>query len=271
MDEDARRHALFPELSLFESSVRDDPSVFGVLYTGSLGRGDFDRCSDLDVEVWVSDETPLGREGLRQCLHRFGEIHFLQAHDEHSAVGFVGPEWRRVDLSLMRRAALAPMPSIADARVLKDTDGVLERLVAAFPEEVVAGTWEQASEAFQTAVDSQIYLALHNARGAVWSAMGEITHRAGELYTFLARLRGRNSYGYRYVELLLSPDEQALLAETLVTAPRQDEVRRAARALWHWTRYVWAEAERVLGASLGIELDESGLLAAVDRIYDRSD
>jgi hypothetical protein len=51
-------------------------------------------------------------------------------------------------------------------------------------------------------------------------------------------------------------------------APDAAEVRRAARALWAWTRHVWAEAERGLGRPLGVTVDEAGLLAAVDALYE---
>jgi hypothetical protein len=97
--------------------------------------------------------------------------------------------------------------------------------------------------------------------------MGEVSYRCGELYTFLARLRGRKSYGFRYVEQLLTLEEQALMTAAWPAAPRQEEVRRAARALWTWTRHVEAEAERALGQPLEICIDEAALLAAVDRIY----
>jgi hypothetical protein len=84
---------------------------------------------------------------------------------------------------------------------------------------------------------------------------------------FFARLRGRNSYGFRYVEQLLSPEEQALMRAAWPIAPDQEEVRRAARALWDWARHVGMAAERELSASLDLEIDETGLLATVDRIY----
>ena len=76
------------------------------------------------------------------------------------------------------------------------------------------------------------------------------------------------SYGYRYVEELLRPEEQALLAASWTREPSGAENRRAARALWAWTKYVWREAERVIGQGLGIELDEEGMLAAIDRMYE---
>jgi hypothetical protein len=116
-------------------------------------------------------------------------------------------------------------------------------------------------------VDSQIYLALQTARGGVWPGMAEVANQATALYAFLARLRGVNSCGQRYVEQLLLPHERALLEATAVGRPEREEVRRAARGLWEWTRYAWREAKRALGGALPITLDEDGLLSAVDRIY----
>jgi hypothetical protein len=57
------------------------------------------------------------------------------------------------------------------------------------------------------------------------------------------------------------------LEATLVARPEREEVRRAARELWAWTRYVWRETERVLGDALPIPLNEDSLLSAVERIY----
>src|SRR5215211_6904715 len=47
--------SLRPLLDRFEAAVLADPSVLGVLYTGSLGRGTADRFSDLDLDVWLGD------------------------------------------------------------------------------------------------------------------------------------------------------------------------------------------------------------------------
>jgi hypothetical protein len=261
------RYALFPELRAFEAVVGSDPEVLGVLYTGSLGRGDFDRFSDLDIGVWVPEEASRGPERRRRLLEALGEVRFAYSRGDTFTTAFVGPEWRRTDLDLLHQADLKPGSEFAGARVVKDTDGVLGRLVAEVPAAGAICTLEQARQRLEGAIDSQIYLALHNARGAVWSAMGEVTHCGTVLYALLAALRGRRSYGLRYVELLLSPEEERLLTAAWPTTPRRDEVRRAARALWTWTLHVRAEAERALGASLEIAVDEPGLLAAVDRIY----
>lgn len=258
----------FPSLRTFEAALAAHAEVPGALYTGSLGRGTFDRFSDLDIEVWVLDLWwEEGLERLRAVMGWLGEVQFLYRRGEAFATGFVGPEWRRVDLSLVRQADLKPGPHYAGARVVKDTEGVLARLVAESPPSAVTAAPAEARALIEEAIDSQIFLALHNARGAVWSALGEVNYRCTVLYGFLGQMRGRLTYGFRYVETLLTPEEQALLTAAWPAAPTRAEVRRAARALWTWTRYVWAEAERVLGAPLGIAVDEAALLVAVEGIY----
>src|SRR5438034_11586800 len=179
-------HATFPELVAFEASAQNDPTVLGVVYAGSQGRGDFDRFSDLDIRVWLADGTPQGPDRLRELLGWLGEVHYVSIHGEDGVTGGVGAHWRRTDLDLIRVADLKPEPYWRDARVIKDTDGVLARVVNDSPPPEIRATREQAREMIQGMVDSQIYLALHNARGALWSAMGEVSGQCSELYTLLA-------------------------------------------------------------------------------------
>jgi hypothetical protein len=270
MSTPASPRLLFPCLLAFEAAVRARPEVRGVLYTGSLGRGTCDRFSDLDLHLWLAEAAfDPGLPRLREVMEWLGPVPFLYLRGAGFATGFVSPDWQRVDLYLKPWSDRKPEAEYAGARVIKDTDGELARLVAESAPEPVTGTPEQARELIAGVIDSQVYLALHNARGAVWSAMGEVSYACTLLYGFLAKLRGRHSYGFRYVETLLSPAEQALMSAAWPAAPTRDEVRRAARALWSWTRHVWAESERALGAPLEIPLDEAALLAAVDRIYTR--
>ncbi len=112
-----------------------------------------------------------------------------------------------------------------------------------------------------------MYSARNNARGALWEARGNIAYHGSLVYQLLGRLRGRRTYGFRYVETLLTPDEHALLAAARPGDLSREENRRAAQALWAWTKYVWREAERVIGAPLEVEVDEEGMLAAIDRMY----
>jgi hypothetical protein len=251
----------------FERAIQNDSDVLGVLYTGSLGRGSADAFSDLDIAAWVTDSV-LARASakLDVLLGYCGTVHFAYRAAPHRT-GFVGPDWRRVDLGLLGSEDLQPREDYAGGMVAKDTADTLAHLVAQSPLPNIRATQEQVAAAIAEAIDSQIYLALHNARGATWSAMGEISYRCTELYTLLARLRGRQSFGFRYVEALLSAEERSLLAAAWPKVAEAAEVRRAALALWRWTRYVWAEAELVTGYPAGIVIDEAELLTAVQRIY----
>lgn len=257
------------DLSAFEAAVQRDADVLGVLYTGSLGRGTADRYSDLDIECWVTDRAYKDSVAfIARLMGLLGTVHFI--HDKWEGVsmsGFVGPEWQRAEIALRRENEVVQEAKYATARIVKDVDGRLARMLTQLPTETTTATWRQAKAAIEEAIDDQIFVSLHNARGAVWSAMGTASGHCSGLYTLLALLRGRESFGFRYVEQLLSPEEQELLTASWPRAPDRDEVRRAARALWEWTRHVWREAERALGRSLAIELDEAELLPAVERIY----
>lgn len=116
------------------------------------------------------------------------------------------------------------------------------------------------------AVGDLLYQARNNARGALWESRGNITNQCASIYQLLGRLRGRRTYGWRSVETLLTPDERALLVAAWPCELSQAENRRAARALWAWTTYVWREAERVIGQPLDLKIDEAGLLDAIERM-----
>ncbi len=256
-------------LERFEAAILSDPSVLGVLYTGSLGRGTADRFSDLDLEVWLADEAFTDLPARTRDLHAvLGSIELFEVRAPGFTQSNVGPDWLRVDLHVRRRDDTKPRHQFAGARIVKDFDGTLARLVEASVPEDVTPTWEEARATILGAIADQIYIAANNARGATWEAMANVPRHIAELYEVIARLRGRRSYGLRYAELLLSPTELRVMRASWPATPTRAEVRRAARALWTWTDYVWVETERVLGRSLELTIDKAGLLAAVDAMYD---
>lgn len=255
-------------LFAFEAAIQRDDEILGVLYTGSLGRGMADRYSDLDIEAWVTDDA-LQRvdKKLEEILGLLGTVQFVYRRGPAFVTGFVGPDWQRVDLQLHDPSDARPHAEYARERVVKDVTGLLTQLVDSAPSTLTSVTWEEAKGAIEESIDSLMYLTLHNARGACWSAAGELTYRLAILYSLLARLRGQESYGFRYVEEILSTQERELLHRAWPVNVDQDAVRRAALGLWAWTRHVWREVERVLDRRLEIELDEVGMLAAIDRYY----
>ena len=186
--------SLQPLLARFEAAVLADPSVLGVLYTGSLGRGTADRFSDLDLEVWLADEAVADLPATtRRLLAVLGTIKLIEARDPWFTQANVGPDWRRVDLHLHRRDDTEPRHDFAGARIVKDVEGALARLVTASVPEDVAPSWDEAEATIRGAIGEQLYIAANNARGATWEAMGAVAHRIPPLYELLARIRGQRS------------------------------------------------------------------------------
>lgn len=252
----------------FERAIQADPEVLGAFYFGSLGRGAATRHSDLDIFVVVPDRiADPYQEKLIPLLQLFGEIHWLEIP---KGTGFVGPNWNQVDIEMARLSDLDHERShrLAGGVVIKDADdGFMAAFAASCLPEQIAETPASAGKVIREAISDMLYGARNNARGALWEARGNIVYQASNVYQLLGRLRGRRTYGNRYAEQLLTPTEQPLYWASWPREPTQAENRRAARAHWAWTKYVWREAERVIGQPLGIELDEEGMLAAIDRMY----
>jgi hypothetical protein len=204
------------------------------------------------------------QQKLVPLLQLFGDIHWLSIPD---GCGFVGPNWNQVDIEFGRRSELEPSHRYAGARVIKDSEGFLAAYAASCTPEVIVETPASARATIYGVIGDLLYQTRNNARGSLWESRGNIAHHCSLLYQLLGRLRGRRTYGFRYVETLLTPDEHALLAAAWPCELSQAENRRATRAFWIWTKYVWREAERVLGQPLDITLDEDGMLAAIERMY----
>jgi hypothetical protein len=257
----------FP-LATFEAAVQTDAEILGVLYTGSLGAGGTDRYSDLDIDVWVTAEAVARSDGkLAEILALLGPVQFVYSRGPAFVTAFAGPDWQRVDLHLHDPTETGTFAEYACGRIIKDTQGLLARMVVTAPVEPVKPAWEAARAEIEEAIDSVFYATLHNARGEHWSAATEITGHLERLYTLLAGFRGRASYGLRYVSEVATQKEQALLARAWPARAEREEVRRAVGELWKWTRHVWQEAERSLDRSLEIDVNERDLLRAVDDFY----
>ena len=229
-------------LDTFEHAIQADPDVLGVFYHGSLGRGAATtKGSDLDIYIWFSASVPapVVDDKLCQLLGLVGELHWIRMQEGRA---WVGPAWIQVDFYVAHGDQLdEPTDGFARGTVIKDTDGRLAQLVAASTDEVPRETVESAAPIISEAIGDLLFQARHNARGSVWSATCTISDLCTTTYEFLGLLRGERTYGFRYVEELLTPDEQALLAAAWPRTATRDENRRAARALWTWATFVGRE------------------------------
>ncbi len=255
----------FP-LATFEQRIMADPDVLGMLYTGSLGRGEADRCSDIDLKIWLRDEVLETPKLLEHYMSWLGELRFVMSFRLWGN-GYAGPDWQSIDVGIMGKADFEVSPYYHRATVIKDTDGWLGSIVAASPPPIPELTCESAQKVIEEAIHILGHLTMHNIRGSALYAMGQLHDQIINLYGLLARLRGREPYDVRFVEQFLQPNEVALLYASWPAAPERDAIRHAARGLWEWTRYVWAEAEQKLGIELDIPLDAEAMLVALERPY----
>ena len=259
----------FP-LADFTQRIMSDPDVLGMLYTGSRGRGQADRCSDLDIMLWLRDEALAKGGRIEHYLGWLGEIQFVRwSHDElgASSNSYVGSNWQRVELDIVGSRHPTPHPFFDRVTVVKDTDDRLASLVAASGPPRAASSCEAARNVIEEAIYELGSITMQNIRGSHHRAMSALCEYANSLYTLLAQLRGREGYDVRFVERFLHSNELALLEAAWPTTPERAAIRRAVRGLWTWIRYVWTQAEQTLGEELGISLDTATFLDRIERPY----
>ena len=176
-------------------------------------------------------------------------------------------DWQRVELDIQGPPDGTPHPYFHRATVIKDTDARFASLVAASGPPTATPTRDAARKVLEEAIYPIGSVTTQNIRGSHHHAMSHLCELANNVYTLLCHLRGREAYAERVVERFLSPDELALLYAAWPAAPEREAIRRAARGLWDWTRYVWTQAEQTLGEELGITLDAAAFLEAIERPY----
>jgi hypothetical protein len=259
----------FP-LAAFEQHIRADPDVLGMILTGSLGRGGGDHCSDIDFNLWVRDEALLKPGLLAHYLGLLGEVQLMcssKHEDYHDGHAFVGQDWQWVELSISRLPFPTPNPYWHGTRVVKDTDGELASVVAASGPPIATLHPDAARTEIVEVIYYTVYVNVHNARGSHFHAMAELCELTRRVYRLLANARGREDYDVRNAEQFLRADELALLYATWPVAPEREAIRRAARGLWEWTRYVWTACEQTLGEELDISSNTTAILEVIERPY----
>jgi hypothetical protein len=271
-DRDEPRMGVDFPLADFELRIMADPDVLGMMYNGSLGRGEADCYSDLDISLWVRDEV-LAKPGRVEHYLGWidGEIQFVNWSQHDSGLSsncYVGPDWQRVELDISSKVSDTPHPYFYRATVVKDTDGRLASLVTASGPPTAEPSRDAARKVIEEAIYHMGFVTMQNIRGSHHHAMSNLCELANNVYTLLVQLRGRKGYAERFVERFLRSDELALLYAAWPVGPDREAIRRAARGLWEWTRYVWSQAEQTLGEELGISFDEVAFLEAIERPYD---
>jgi hypothetical protein len=271
IDRDEPRMGVHFPLADFEQRIMADSDVLGMMYNGSLGRGEADRYSDLDISLWLRDEALAKGGRIEYYLNWLGEIQFVSVSPHASGCAcnaYVGSDWQRVELDIQGAHEDTPHPYFHRATVVKDTNGRLASLVAASGPPTAKLTCEAARKVIEDAIYHIGFVTMQNVRGSHHHAMSNLCELVNNVYTLLAQVRGHEGWAERFVERFLREDERVLLYAAWPSGPDREAIYRAARGLWEWTRYVWTQAEQTLGQELGISLDAAAFLEAIERPYD---
>src|SRR5262245_63485357 len=85
IDRHEPRMGVYFPLADFEQRIMADPDVLGMMYNGSLGRGEADRYSDLDISLWLRDEALAKPHRTEHYVGWLGEIQFVSRSEEHTS------------------------------------------------------------------------------------------------------------------------------------------------------------------------------------------
>jgi hypothetical protein len=223
----ARELAPQRELLLSLLDAVEGDTRFRALEVGcSLGRGNADEFSDVDVGLWIGDEWwDAALDDLEPLLRQLAST--------VDAAGFDAPwgRWffaqyadgRQLDLAARRASTAQWRPP--DSRVLFDRDGILEARAARKPVDRRA---EWAFLAWFELGNVPKYVA----RGSVWEALGALEQARAEFLRLYAATIGAANPEFGVTSIFDAPggDVPPRLAETYAS-PVLDEIREAARVL----------------------------------------
>lgn len=217
-----QRELLLSLLDAVEADMR-----FRALEVGcSLGRGNGDEFSDVDVGLWIADESWDAALGDVEALLR-------RLAGTVDAVAFDAPwgRWlfaqyadgRQLDVAARRASTAQWRPP--DSVVLLDRDGILE---ARAVRKAVDRRAEWAYLAWFELGNVPKYIA----RGSVWEALGALEQARSEFLRLYAATIGAANPEFGVTSIFDTPggDVPPRLAQTY-PGPAVDEIREAARAL----------------------------------------
>lgn len=215
-----QRELLLSLLDAVEADTR-----FRALEVGcSLGRGNADELSDVDVGLWI-DDWDAALTDLEPLLR--------QLANTVDAVGFDAPwgRWffaqyadgRQLDVAAQRASTAQRRPP--DSIVLFDRDGILEARAA---RKHVDRRAEWAFLAWFELGNVPKYIA----RGSVWEALGALEQARSEFLRLYAANLGAANPEFGITSIFDTPagDVPPRLAETY-PRPNLDEIREATRVL----------------------------------------
>lgn len=113
-----------------EEDLAGDPSILALFYGGSVGRGNSDRYSDIDLRIIVADDMyEIYRDKMMQRAHRWGNILFVEDMPIAHYCTIHYDNFVKVDLFQYRLKDVLPSFWLRHIEIFYDATGMLEDVV----------------------------------------------------------------------------------------------------------------------------------------------
>lgn len=204
-----------------EKDLAEDPSILALFYGGSVGKGNSDRYSDIDLRIIVADDMfDMYREKMKQRANRWGNVLFYEEMPLAYYCTFHYDSFVKVDLFQYRLKDVLPSFWLRHIEIFYDATGMLEDVVQKSKELVFDPTTE----------DVQFW------RTKFFASVHELYRRVmrGELYYALSCLdtmRFLMTVGW-YMEMGIQPNALGDWAKIEGSRSLLTEAQQAELAAW---------------------------------------
>ncbi len=260
------------KLEEFEEYLKKIPEILAVYYTGSTARKDWDKYSDIDVDIVVKDKDYKKIvKMLPSLLGWWGKIKLCNHYtgcDETYA--FIGKDYLKVEIDPIKLSDVKPNWRIKHIRIAYDKEGALTKVFKKSQKEARSElNHKEFIHFFLDTRSNLFYIARHYMRGQRLSATSEIGSISGDLFISLGKIKGYTDYeNLRKAEQHLTKKEWEFLKTTSCKSLKKSEVRRALKANWEFLKYVENMYEKKSGNKLNLKCDDKEILKKVNEIFE---
>jgi hypothetical protein len=255
------------ELNLtdFESFIQKNRDIIAAMYTGSFGRGESDKYSDLDVELVVNDKFLSNvRKNINSLLGKLGEIKLIYFQDDMNIKSMIW-DYKKVDFKLHKKEDLVPWGKYSKIKIIKDNSNLLLNFNKKAKEYPLDANLEYIESEFNELVFSQIVNANRYARGWRWDVMKWINDRTERLFICLMKINGKLQFDFANAENLLPKKEMDMLQKAYCFKPEEKEIKKAIKFQWIFGKYIFEEFEKKTKKILPA-FDEKPFLKKIDSL-----
>ena len=257
------------KLKGFTEKLKKVPQIIAVFYTGSTARRSWDKYSDIDIEIIVSDKDYESIvKQLPKFLSMWGKIKLYNNYKASDQVyAFIGKDYAKVEINPIKESNFKPKWVLKDIRVGFDKEDIMTPVLKKSQKE--KRPMLDHNEMVHFFLDTRsnfLYVARHYARGQKLSSASELNNIGGQLFDYLGKIKGMEGHeNLRSAEKHLTKKEWNFLKASKCNSLNKREVKRAIKANWKYMKYLESLYEKKNGSKLNLKCNDNDILRRIDR------